>query len=560
MSNWPGHSWYNYFWNNNATIGYIRITVTPTWVNANTMDIYSMRYFCSYALDAGARLYDWDYNRNVTFPAFVDATQFRDTNNTAYYIDAASTSNLVGLTVANTITGSVSGNAGTATTLQTARNINGTSFNGSAAITTATWGTARTITIGSTGKSVDGSANVSWSLAELGAAATNQTMFIGTTSVAINRSSASQTLTGISIDGNAATVTNGVYTGTTNTLTGVNYFRSDKGSTSTVGTSNTYALQAFSNDAGAAGMSFHRGGYYAVNMGLDPDNILRIGGWSASANRLQLDMSGNLTVAGAMYGTNFIDSDNTAYFCNPASTSNLVGLTVANTITGNISGSSGSCTGNAATATTLQTARTIGGVSFNGSANIDLPGVNTAGNQNTSGNAANVTGTVAIANGGTGATSAAAARTNLGIANNYLYAKRTTNQTIASGNWANRDIIFNINSASSGIAYNTSTGVASLTGGKVYRITALLSWSRSSAFSAIWSLFNNADNSQLGPDVYNDSVTYTINQFANPTLDMILAPTSNIDVKIRTTSNMSVYDSSLFVLGVNVSLIIQQIA
>jgi hypothetical protein len=307
-------------------------------------------------------------------------------------------------------------------------------------------------------------------------------------------------------------------------------------------------------------MSFHRGGYYAVNMGLDPDNILRIGGWSASANRLQLDMSGNLTVAGAMYGTNFIDSDNTAYFCNPASTSNLVGLTVANTITGNISGSSGSCTGNAATATTLQTARTIGGVSFNGSANIDLPGVNTAGNQNTSGNAANVTGTVAIANGGTGATSAAAARTNLGIANNYLYAKRTTNQTIASGNWANRDIIFNINSASSGIAYNTSTGVASLTGGKVYRITALLSWSRSSAFSAIWSLFNNADNSQLGPDVYNDSVTYTINQFANPTLDMILAPTSNIDVKIRTTSNMSVYDSSLFVLGVNVSLIIQQIA
>jgi hypothetical protein len=45
-------------------------------------------------------------------------------------------------------------------------------------------------------------------------------------------------------------------------------------------------------------------------------------------------------------------------------------------------------TGNAATATTLQTARTIGGVSFNGSADINLPGVNTAGNQNTSGTAA----------------------------------------------------------------------------------------------------------------------------------------------------------------------------
>ena len=39
-------------------------------------------------------------------------------------------------------------------------------------------------------------------------------------------------------------------------------------------------------------------------------------------------------------------------------------------------------------AATLTTARTIGGVSFNGSANIDLPGVNSAGNQNTSGTAA----------------------------------------------------------------------------------------------------------------------------------------------------------------------------
>jgi hypothetical protein len=48
-------------------------------------------------------------------------------------------------------------------------------------------------------------------------------------------------------------------------------------------------------------------------------------------------------------------------------------------------------TGNASTATTLQTARTIGGVSFNGAANINLPGVNTAGNQATSGNAATAT-------------------------------------------------------------------------------------------------------------------------------------------------------------------------
>lgn len=42
-------------------------------------------------------------------------------------------------------------------------------------------------------------------------------------------------------------------------------------------------------------------------------------------------------------------------------------------------------------ASKLTTARTIGGVSFDGSANINLPGVNTAGNQNTTGNAATAT-------------------------------------------------------------------------------------------------------------------------------------------------------------------------
>ncbi|WP_252498671.1 phage terminase large subunit family protein, partial [Escherichia coli] len=46
---------------------------------------------------------------------------------------------------------------------------------------------------------------------------------------------------------------------------------------------------------------------------------------------------------------------------------------------------------NASTATKLQTARSIGGVVFDGSANINLPGVNTTGNQNTTGNAATAT-------------------------------------------------------------------------------------------------------------------------------------------------------------------------
>jgi len=74
------------------------------------------------------------------------------------------------------------------------------------------------------------------------------------------------------------------------------------------------------------------------------------------------------------------------------STGNFIG-----NVTGNVSGSSGSTTGNAATATALANARTIGGVSFDGTGNIDLPGVNTAGNQNTSGSAATLTTARAIA-------------------------------------------------------------------------------------------------------------------------------------------------------------------
>lgn len=87
---------------------------------------------------------------------------------TTGYTQVASTR----LDIANSITG----NAKTATTLATARTINGTSFNGSANITTANWGTARTITIGKTSKSVNGSGNVSWTLAEIGVTDSNNAL------------------------------------------------------------------------------------------------------------------------------------------------------------------------------------------------------------------------------------------------------------------------------------------------------------------------------------------------------------------------------------------------
>lgn len=87
-------------------------------------------------------------------------------------------------------------------------------------------GTARTIAISGavtgTATSFDGSANISISATALAAGNLsgtipsavlgNSSVFIGTTSVALNRATASLSLTGVSIDGNAGTVTNGVYT------------------------------------------------------------------------------------------------------------------------------------------------------------------------------------------------------------------------------------------------------------------------------------------------------------------------------------------------------------
>lgn len=64
-------------------------------------------------------------------------------------------------------------------------------------------------------------------------------------------------------------------------------------------------------------------------------------------------------------GTQSLQPKNNASFIYNSNTNNLTC-----NVTGNVSGSSGSTTGNAATAAALQNARTIGGVSFDGTANI----------------------------------------------------------------------------------------------------------------------------------------------------------------------------------------------
>lgn len=95
--------------------------------------------------------------------------------------------------------------------------------------------------------------------------------------------------TGYYLDPNGASVLNAA------TVYGTWSFTSNLGGYS--GSLSNPPLQAYSTGNNSAFMSFHKGGYYAVNMGLDADNVMRIGGWSAAANRWQLDMSGNMTAA-----------------------------------------------------------------------------------------------------------------------------------------------------------------------------------------------------------------------------------------------------------------------
>ena len=146
----------------------------------------------------------------------------------------------------------------------------------------------------------------------------------------------------------------------------------------------------------------------------DNDDLILIYDDTASALKKQT-RSAFLTGTGVGNMNSFTISDgsssetisdgNTITF---SGTSNEVEVAVSATDTVTIglpSSITASLTGNASTATALETARNIGGVSFDGTGNIDLPGVNTAGNQNTSGTAAGLSATLAVASGGTGATS-----------------------------------------------------------------------------------------------------------------------------------------------------------
>jgi len=150
-------------------------------------------------------------------------------------------------------------------------------------------------------------------------------------------------------------------------------------------TSSDQILNLNSSDSNAVYLAYKRGGSRKAYIGY--------GGTGNTLSFVNEISDGDINISGSDGGSqinvlNFDVSDTgKATFSGAVHASNgFVG-----NVTGNASGSSGSCTGNAATATALETARNIGGVSFDGTGNINLPGVNTSGNQDTTGNAATAT-------------------------------------------------------------------------------------------------------------------------------------------------------------------------
>ena len=118
--------------------------------------------------------------------------------------------------------------------------------------------------------------------------------------------------------------------------------------------------------------------------------------YSANSSKLFIGRpgggSGDIDAIGGKFYTDIISAATNLNTASKLVLRDASGNFVAGTITAALVGNvTGSISGNAGTATILATARTIGGVSFNGSANISLPGVNASGNQNTSGNAATAT-------------------------------------------------------------------------------------------------------------------------------------------------------------------------
>ena len=324
------------------------------------------------------------------------------------------TGNLVGNVTGNvtgTVTGGISGNAATATALQNARTINGVSFDGTGNVTVITAGTG--VTINGTQISVDTSTTLDKTTAQTlsnktlaSPVITGTATFNGSTSGSIavqaTATAGTNTITLPAVTGTV--VTTGDTGSVTNAMLAGSIADSKLSTISTAGkVSNSATTAASANTASAivardASGNFTAGTITAALTGNVTGNVTGTVSGNAGTVTNGIYSTDTGTVTNTMLAGSIADSKlstistagkvsnsaTTAASANTASaivardaSGNFTAGTITAALTGNVTGNTtgthtGAVVGNASTATTLATARTISGTSFDGSANITL--------------------------------------------------------------------------------------------------------------------------------------------------------------------------------------------
>jgi hypothetical protein len=195
------------FTGSNVTVkGNFLVKGTTTSINSTTLDIGDniISLNGSGAANGGLVV------RDVTSPNTISGSLLWDTTNDRWIAGPLGSEQIIVLN--NTFTGYTSTTNTRLTSIETSTGSLNT-FTGSINTTIKTRLSAEGVISGSS--QVTNIAN---------SQLTNSSFHVGTTSISLGRTSASQTLTGVSIDGNSATVTNGVYTTGDQTIGGIKTF------------------------------------------------------------------------------------------------------------------------------------------------------------------------------------------------------------------------------------------------------------------------------------------------------------------------------------------------
>jgi hypothetical protein len=109
---WPNYNYIRNISNNSGSSPYLRITIRRNTTGANVANAVTIANISIIGSYGGYNnLFDWDYNRNVTFPGSVYAPTYYDSNNSNYYVDPASSSLVNTFTASGLLKGTYDGGA-----------------------------------------------------------------------------------------------------------------------------------------------------------------------------------------------------------------------------------------------------------------------------------------------------------------------------------------------------------------------------------------------------------------------------------------------------------------